>query len=147
MQEWIIKILAIACITLIAEILLPNSNLKKVVLLTTSLAMMVMMLAPIPALLKKGMPDISLSQTGIEVDTATVEEKVEKDIVLMLSDYDGYESALVRVVVSNEGSVDKITINVPSKQQGIINKDTTIKAIISALYRVREENIIIVREG
>ncbi len=146
MKEWIIRILAAACLSVLTEILLPEGNMKKTVSLITSLVMMIVILSPVAKLIAEKIPKAQIAWSGIEYDTAAAENKIEGDIKAILSGYEGYEDSFVRVTVDDTGKVTKVDITVEREQASldtVINKDTTVRAVLAAFYRMDEKDICI----
>jgi stage III sporulation protein AF len=147
MSEWITRVLALACISILTELLLPKGNTRKMAMLVTSLAMMVVLVKPLGDLVKKGDWSLPAEAVYTRQDTGQAEEKIRRDILQILSSYQGYSEAEVTVVISGV-KLSEVVITLPHNAASMdhyINRDDTLRAVISAFYRIDSDKISINR--
>ena len=147
MSEWITKILALACVAILTELLLPKGNTRKMALLVTSLAMMVVLVKPLGEFVKKGDWSLPAQEAYAQQDTRQTEDKIEGDILQILSNYQGYSDAEVSVVMEGV-KISEVVIILPhnaASMDNYINQDDTLRAVISAFYRIDSDKVSIKR--
>ncbi|HOV69278.1 MAG TPA: stage III sporulation protein AF [Clostridia bacterium] len=148
MGDWIIRVVAVACLFAITELILPAGKMKKMASFVVSLALMITILAPVSEFVNKRIPPIEFSTFRTNVDTAEYEEKLEDDIRAILAGYQGFENASVSVTVNPAGKVEQIEVWVPGAKYDLkqyLGRDSAVKALLSALYRINDDKISIKR--
>jgi stage III sporulation protein AF len=150
MGDWIVRVVSVACLYVIAELILPAGKIKKMASFVVSLALMITILAPVSEFVNKRMPPVEFDSARTGFDAARYEEKLENDILAILAGYQGFERASVNVDADGSGKIMQVEITVPGTKYDLkqyLGRNTAVKALLSALYRINDDKISIKRTG
>jgi len=149
LQNYIVTIAVIGIVSVLADVLLPEGNIKRFARFGISLVLSLALCAPVITLLKQGDLSAALDLELPLTDITSTEEEIENNITRMVQKYSGFESASCSVELNTLLKVQQVTISKNLTEEGVVDSllheqsQKNILLLISAVYGVEEANIMI----
>jgi len=148
LKGYILTITIIGIASILADVLLPEGNIKKFARFTVSLVLSLALCAPVISLIKNS--NFSVPQVSIPIaEQSQSSEQIEQNIDQIIKHYTGFENATASVEIDSKLKVLSVTIEKNVQEQGIVDTmlnqktEKNLITLISTLYGVSEANIII----